>query len=68
MLCAACLIAVTAGRNLPRGPLGRLAPAAMIAAAILLAWIAYWAMGESVMSLIRRMQQEPSSAAMVYHA
>jgi hypothetical protein len=33
----------------------------MIAAAILLAWLTYWAAGESVMSVIRRMHQEPKS-------
>jgi hypothetical protein len=61
LLCAACLSAVTAGHE-PIGARGRnLAPAAMIAAAILLAWLTYWAAGESVMSVIRRMHQEPKS-------
>jgi hypothetical protein len=63
LLCAACLSAVTSGRE-PVGGRGRnLAPAAMIAAAILLAWLTYWVAGESVISVIRRMQQEPKSRA-----
>jgi hypothetical protein len=35
----------------------------MIAAAILLAWLTYWVAGESLISVIRRMQQEPHSGA-----
>jgi hypothetical protein len=63
LLCAACLSGVTGGREQSGGRWRKLAPAAMIAAAILLAWLAYWAAGESVMSVIRRMQQEPRSGA-----
>jgi len=63
-------------RREPGGGRGRnLAPAAMIAAAILLAWLAYWVAGNSVISVIRRMQQEPRSRAgesarptLVFHA
>jgi hypothetical protein len=61
LLCAACLSGVTARRQPGAGHGSRLAPAAMIAAAILLAWLTYWAAGESVMAVIRRMQQEPKS-------
>jgi hypothetical protein len=63
LLCAACLIRVTAGAQQSGGRLQKLSPAAMIAAAILLAWLTYWAAGESVMAVIRRMQQEPKSGA-----
>jgi hypothetical protein len=63
LLCAACLSRVTAGAEPSGGRLQRLAPAAMIAAAILLAWLTYWAAGESVMAVIRRMQQEPRKVA-----
>jgi hypothetical protein len=63
LLCAACLSRVTAGREQSSGRWRKLAPAAMIAAAILLAWLTYWAAGESVMAVIRRMQQEPRSGA-----
>jgi hypothetical protein len=52
-----------AGREPGHGRGRMLAPAAMIAAAILLAWLTYWVAGESVMSVIRRMQQEPRSEA-----
>jgi hypothetical protein len=63
LLCAACLSVVTSGREPGGGRVGNLAPAAMIAAAILLAWLTYWVAGESVMAVIRRMQQEPNSGA-----
>jgi len=63
LLCAACLSGISAGREPGDGRWRRLAPAAMIAAAILLAWLTYWVAGESVMALIRRMQQEPKSVA-----
>lgn len=63
LLCAACLGRITAGRDAGAGRLRKLAPAAMIAAAILLAWLTYWAAGESVMSLLRRLQQEPRSTS-----
>jgi hypothetical protein len=62
LLCAACLSAVAAGRE-PGSGRGGLAPAAMIAAAILLGWLTYWVAGESIMAVIRRMQQEPKSGA-----
>src|SRR5580692_10053926 len=68
LLCAACLSGVTGEREPSGGRWRKLAPAAMIAAAILLAWLAYWAAGESVMSVIRRMQQEPRSGAEVGQA
>jgi hypothetical protein len=63
LLCAACLSGVTAGLEPDGGRWRKLGPAAMIAAAILLAWLTYWAAGESVMAVIRRMQQEPRSGA-----
>jgi len=63
LLCAACLIAITAGRAPSRGRGWNLAPAAMIAAAILLAWLTYWVAGASVISVLRRIQQEPKSGA-----
>jgi hypothetical protein len=63
LLCAACLSGVTAGREPSGGRWRKLAPAAMIAAAILLAWLTYWVAGESVMSVIRRMEEEPRSGA-----
>jgi hypothetical protein len=63
LLCAACLSGVTGGRGAGAGRVGKLAAAAMIAAAILLAWLTYWVAGESVMAVIRRMQQEPNSGA-----
>jgi hypothetical protein len=36
----------------------------MIAAAILIAWLAYWAAGASLIGVIRRLQQEPPSSQM----
>jgi len=63
LLCAACLSGITAGRDTGGGRGRSLAPAAMIAAAILLAWLMYWAAGASLMSVIRRMQREPKSGA-----
>src|SRR5580658_10096129 len=63
LLCAACLSGVTAGLEPDSGRVRKSAPTAMVAAAVLLAWLTYWAAGESVMALIRRMQQEPRSGA-----
>jgi len=58
-LCAACLTGAVAAQAARRGILRRLATPAMIAAGLLLAWLAYWLMGESVIGLIRRIEQTP---------
>jgi hypothetical protein len=56
LLCATCLSTITAQRATKAGVFRKLAPPAMMLAAILFAWLAYWAVGESVMGLIRRIQ------------
>jgi len=61
LLCAACLSKVSANSEPETGAFRRLAPPAMIAAGILLAWLVYWAAGASLIGLIHRMEQEPRS-------
>jgi len=55
LLCAACLIRITANRQPETHTLRKLAPPAMIAAGILLAWLVYWAAGAALIGLIHRM-------------
>jgi hypothetical protein len=61
LLCAACLSRIAANRESKSGPAVRLASPAMIAAGILLAWLIFWAAGASLIALVHRVQQEPSS-------
>ncbi len=61
LLCAACLSMVTADREPETRGFRKLAPPAMIAAGVLLAWLIYWAAGAGLIGLIHRMEQEPRS-------
>jgi len=56
LLCAACLSALSAQRVEETGGLRRLAPAAMIAAGILLAWLIYWAAGVGLIGFLHRLE------------
>jgi hypothetical protein len=56
LLCAACLIRVTAGRAPATGGMRKLAPPLMVAAGILLAWLIYWAAGASLIAIMYRLQ------------
>jgi hypothetical protein len=64
LLCAVCLSGVAARSEAGAGVFGKLAPLGMIAAAILIAWLAYWAAGASLIGVIRRLHQEPPSSQM----
>jgi hypothetical protein len=69
LLCAACLSRITANRVQETGGFRRLAPPAMIAAGILLAWLIYWAAGVSLIGLLRRMENTPiAGATRTFHA
>jgi hypothetical protein len=61
LLCAACLGASSAVKGVRRGMLRRIAPAAMIASGLLIAWLAYWTMGEALIGMIRGAAQSPSA-------
>ena len=56
LLCAACLSALTVRRVEETGGLRRLAPPAMIAAGILLAWLIYWAAGVGLIGFLHRLE------------
>ena len=54
LLCASCLNAALARRSSGAGVLRKLAPAILIAAGLLIAWLAFWGFGEMVVGLFRR--------------
>ena len=62
LLCAACLIRITANRQPETRTLRKLTPPAMIAAGILLAWLTYWAAGAALIGLIHRIRNTASVA------
>jgi hypothetical protein len=57
LLCAACLAKITEAQSARRGGLRRLAPAGMLAAAIVAAWIFFFALGQTAMTLVERAER-----------
>jgi hypothetical protein len=65
LMCASCLSAIAASRKQEAGVFRNLAPPAMIAAAILLAWLIYWAAGASLIGIIHRLQNTAVAPAVL---
>ena len=57
LLCAACLATAVRVDERKRGPLRRVAPAAMMLAGLLLAWMVLFGAGESLLILAERAEQ-----------
>lgn len=57
LLCAACLARVAQATVQKRNPMRRLAPAAMVLAGVLLAWVVLFGAGESLIILAQRAEQ-----------
>jgi len=57
LLCAACLAKSVAPAAARRGGMRRIAPAGMLLAAILTAWIFYFAVGQTVITLVERAER-----------
>jgi hypothetical protein len=61
LICAACLAQASAKRAVRRGGMRRLAPAALIIAGLLMAWLAYWMIGAFVITIVRTAERNTVS-------
>lgn len=57
LLCAACIARLTQGTAVRSGFMRRLAPAGMMLAALLAAWLFYFALGQTAITLVERAER-----------